>query len=231
LTSATTIRLYNLAFPAKNKAATDTITLHEAGHLIRNRVNSETVEKARIGLVEAYKKFDDAVSKASIHENQLPSIQAFIASINKVIKACNALRGSKKAYRETMQFTLDDAQADCAMNRAPVEQLQNDPAARAWLEVHNRLTNWVKATEQWVDENAKALELTENLKEFIELVKKHKLAHKGFAPFTDYVALNWPEKPDEFFAQSYAKWRTDPDYMKTHAKPLFDWFEGGGHLR
>lgn len=231
LTGATTIRLYNLAFPAKNTAATITITLHEAGHLIRNRVNSEIVEKGRIDLVEAHKKFDDAVSKTSIHENNLPSIQAFIASMNKVMEACTAFQKSKKANRETMQSMLDSAQADCEINRLPVAQLQNDPAARACLEAHDRLTDMVIATEHWVDENAKALEPTEHLTEFVELVKKHKLAHKGFAPFTDYVASKWPEKPGEFFAESYSTWRTNPNYIKTHAKALFDWFEGGGHLR
>jgi hypothetical protein len=64
----------------------------------------------------------------------------------------------------------------------------------------------------------------------VDIVTKNKLAHKGFAPFTDYVASFWPDRPDELFAESYATWRNNPSYMKKYARPLYDWFEKGGHL-
>ncbi|NGZ08264.1 MAG: hypothetical protein CV088_02620 [Nitrospira sp. LK70] len=59
-------------------------------------------------------------------------------------------------------------------------------------------------------------------------MNRNRLARKSFAPFTDYVASFWPDKPGEFFAESYAMYRNNPNYLKRHAKPLFDWFEKGG---
>jgi hypothetical protein len=81
-----------------------------------------------------------------------------------------------------------------------------------------------------LDQKAKALAPRKNLVEFVDIVKKNNLARKSFAPFTDYVASFWPDKPEEFFAQSYATWRNDPNYMKAHARPLYEWFQKGGHM-
>jgi hypothetical protein len=44
---------------------------------------------------------------------------------------------------------------------------------------------------------------------------------------TQYAKDNWPSKPEEFFAEAYSLWRTDPEYLKANAKPLYDWFTAG----
>jgi hypothetical protein len=82
----------------------------------------------------------------------------------------------------------------------------------------------VEAVEKFVAERD-----TQNLTEFVDIVNKHKLAQRKFAPFTDYVAAHWPHKPGEYFAEAFRAWRTDRDYMKNNMKPLFEWFEKGGH--
>lgn len=69
-----------------------------------------------------------------------------------------------------------------------------------------------------------------NYTEFIDIVTRNKLARRGFAPFTAYVQENWPKKPGEFFAESYATYRQNPKYLKVKARELFNWFERGGHM-
>ena len=86
------------------------------------------------------------------------------------------------------------------------------------------LDKWVHAAKQVADEKGKIIT------EFIAIVQTNKLAKKGFLPFTNYVAFNWPKKPDEFLMQCYATWRNNPDYMKAHARPLAEWFQRGGLL-
>lgn len=103
-------------------------------------------------------------------------------------------------------------------------RLKNNDVAKAWLEVHDRQQKWVEAIEKYLEEKGK-----KNLTGFIDVVTKNNLARKGYAPFTDYVAAHWPTEPQEFFAESFYTWRTNPNYMKRNMKPLFEWFEKGGH--
>jgi len=59
----------------------------------------------------------------------------------------------------------------------------------------------------------------------VALVREHIL------PFTEYARSNWPAVPDEFFAKAFSLFHTDPDFMQTNYKPLFDWFASGEHLK
>ena len=54
---------------------------------------------------------------------------------------------------------------------------------------------------------------------------------KRISPLTQYAKDNWPYKPEEFFAEAYSLWRTDPEYLKANAKPLLDWFTAGNYLK
>lgn len=64
----------------------------------------------------------------------------------------------------------------------------------------------------------------------MDIVKKNKLDTRDFAPFTDYVAHSWPDMPQEFLVQCYATWRSNPDYLRSRAPKLYEWFKRDGHL-
>jgi len=69
---------------------------------------------------------------------------------------------------------------------------------------------------------ARAPQRTARVQKFVEFVNANKIV-----PFTEYAKENWPHKPEEFFAEAYSLWRTDPVYLKANAKALFDWFQTG----
>jgi hypothetical protein len=214
-----TIRLAEGAF--RGNAST---ILHEVGHLIQNKVASAMLEKSRA-------KFDLEAARLILEERRQKAparagqeVQAFIASLNQVTAAAGDLLYSGEDDRAARQSVLEEAKLQADLARFEVERLKNDAVAAAWLEVHNRQKKWVEAIEKYLEEKGK-----KNLTGFIDVVTKNNLARKGYVPFTDYVAANWPTKPQEFFAQSFHTWRTNPNYMKNNMKPLFDWFEKGGH--
>lgn len=65
---------------------------------------------------------------------------------------------------------------------------------------------------------------TARVQDFVDFVTKNKIA-----PITRYAADNWPHDPDEFYAEAFSLWRTDPTFLKTNVKKLYDWFQAGKH--
>lgn len=218
----------------KKAFSTNMVTLHEVGHVIHKKVVREVEEKVRKSKVftdveAADRKFNESVKKNPRVIGSTEQI-AFANSINQLTIAGGDLLNSGEADRTAKQDLLNAAQADADVARMPVEQNPKDPVSKILLERHDLQKVWVAAVEHWLNERDKAVLPRRNLTEFVAIVNKHKLARKSFAPFTDYVAKFWPDEPGEFFAESYAMWRSQPKYMKDNAKPLFEWFERKGHL-
>jgi len=199
--------------------------LHEVGHVIQARVAEAVLEQS-----QANRDLKAAAKRLKAAQGRLPrlikpEIRELSVAVNNLINETGALLNRDADLLLSPRDSLEEAKMQADIARLEVDKLANDPGAKAWIEVHNRVDSWVNAVEKYVDKKA-----TKNLTDFVALVNKHKLATKGFAPFTDYVAAHWPDKPGEFFAESYAKYRKDPAYLKEHARPLFDWFAQGGHL-
>jgi hypothetical protein len=195
------------------KGFTGNTPLHEAGHIIRNSGLQEIGSKSKFAADE------DAARKQVMAVGP----RAMIADMNALRAAAIALRDSDDASRDARARDLEDAQNNSFGARMSPE-IQSDSNAKEFSAAYDRLDKWVDTIKALADAKAKAIN------EFIALVKANKLARKGFRPFTDYVAFNWPAKPNEFLVECYATWRNDPDYMRVHAKPLFNWFEAKGHL-
>jgi Domain of unknown function (DUF4157) len=194
--------------------------LHEVGHLTLNKSAEAIVwkSKAQADL--------DTVQQAIGKRTTLPGMegaQQYNAALTQLMDAATALRDSGDDDLAAKRSALDDAIAQEIALRP--EARKDDRAAAAWLEYHERLEKWVEAVKEY----AKEKEAKRNLADFVDVVTKNNLARKGYLPFTDYVATNWPDKPAEFFAQSFAVWRTNPNYMKTHMRPLYNWFEKAGY--
>ena len=218
-TIGNTIRLAANSF--QGRAAN--VILHEAGHLIHNKVAAAMLAKSRpkLALDKARTALTDAQKKAPRVSGEQVALGA---AINKIISAAGALELSDKDTRAAKQSALDDLKPEAEMARSQLEMGPQNPSTTAILQVHDALLVFVEAVEKFVEERDR-----QNLTEFIDIVNKHKLAQRKFAPFTDYVAAHWPHKPGEYFAEAFRAWRTDRDYMKNNMKPLFEWFEKGGH--
>lgn len=207
------------------------VPLHEAGHVLQSKVIREAegwLHRSRVGyeLEVARLRVEEAIKKAPRRVSS--EYGAFNAAIAQVSAAASDLMQSEEDDLETKRDALTVAQSQADFDRLAVEKLQNDPTAKALLEVHDRQRAWVTEVEKWMEEKAKAG--SKNLMEFVGIVKKNNLARKSFAAFTDYVASNWPHNPKEFLAESYSLWRDNRNYMKLNAPSLAEWFEKGGHL-
>jgi hypothetical protein len=192
--------------------------LHEVGHLIQGKV-----AEAMLGKSKARSDLDAAAKMGQAGRLAVPQdLREFVEALTRLRDAATGLMDSSEDDRPAKQSALDDAIAQADMLRPWAAK--GDTSVVAWLEHHDRLKRWAAAVEEYMKEKD-----AKNLAGFIDVVTKNNLARKGYVPFTDYVAANWPAKPQEFFAQSFSVWRNDPKYMKEHMKPLFNWFETGGY--
>jgi len=62
------------------------------------------------------------------------------------------------------------------------------------------------------------------LQKFVDLVTAKKIA-----PFTEYAKENWPFKPGEFYAEAYALWLADPEFLDHNYGDLYDFFQNGDY--
>jgi hypothetical protein len=67
---------------------------------------------------------------------------------------------------------------------------------------------------------------TLRLQKFVNLVTTNNIR-----PFTAYAAQNWPQQPDEFYAEAYSLWLVDPAFMQTNYKIVYDFFQNGDYLK
>jgi hypothetical protein len=67
---------------------------------------------------------------------------------------------------------------------------------------------------------------TLRLQKFKELVDSNKIT-----PFTQYARDNWPYNPEEFYAEAYSLWQTDPTFVKDHYQPIYDFFNSGEYAK
>ena len=201
--------------------------LHEAGHLIQQKQPLVGMEALRASttftnLAAAGQKYNDAVKEAKKATDGNPG---FANSLNEMMNAITALNDSPQAKIQDNKDRLNMAEAQAGVDRA-------NEHSKSWLEAHDRLKEYANAVEQWVTQKEEIERAPDDIeKSFVDIVKKNRLNRRDFAPFTDYVAHSWPDKPQEFLVQCYATWRANPGYLRSNAPKLFEWFQSGGHLR
>jgi hypothetical protein len=200
--------------------------LHEVGHLVNNRVAEAMLgrSKPRRALDAANESLTESAQDAAGSASQ--DVIAFGAALNAITEAGGNLLGSNEDTRAARRTELEDARNQAGLLRYNVVELskKGDKKAAAWLKVEEKQDRWIEAIEKYLVEKDKA-----NLTPFIDVVNKNNLARRIYRPFTDYVAAHWPAEPKEYFAEAFRAWRTDRAYMKSNMKPLFDFFEKGGH--
>lgn len=218
-TMGNTIRLDATSFRGRS-----TVILHEAGHLIHNKVAAAMLAKSKQKLdLDAARAVLTATQKKTPRASTSEQV-GLAAAANKISAAVSDLEASNNDTRGAKQSALDNLKPEAEMARSMLEMAPPHANTKAIIDFYDALLVFVEAVEKFVEERDK-----KNLTEFIDIVNKHKFAQRRFAPFTDYVAAHWPHKPGEYFAEAFRAWRTDGDYMKNNMKPLFEWFEKGGH--
>ena len=67
---------------------------------------------------------------------------------------------------------------------------------------------------------------TRRLQKFIDLVTANNIRR-----FTRYSVENWPQNPEEFYAEAYSLWLVDPAFMRTNYRVVYDFFQSGDYRR
>ncbi len=169
----------------------------------------------------------DAVAKIAPVRTALPqpeitSSQPFMDEIDKTTKAIETFAASAKDVKistlEEPVLTQIEARTKEAKKLAVAAPAH--PALASMNLAADAQDAWFSAERT----AARAPKRTLHLQSFVDLVTTNKIE-----PFTDYAKKNWPHAPEEFYAEAYALWRTDPDFLSSNYKPVFDYFENGDY--
>jgi hypothetical protein len=146
------------------------------------------------------------------------------------VDALAALIGdfTAKAKPGTDLDPLDDALAAAKsarmQARADLEKLDPaNPVLAAFAAVESAQDDWTEAARVLGHARGRR---TLRLQKFVDLVKA-----AGITPLTKYARDNWPAKPQEFYAETYSLWLTEPDFLKSNYPALFRFFESGDYAK
>ena len=169
-------------------------------------------------------------------------VMAFRAALTAINTFANNTVGSKFAALETAAQTAitarDAAKAKVPAGNPSLSDFAPAVAAQdAWFaaaQLRAKASLKLDASKADVTAKTKAQGAvsdasggaSKRLERFVAVVKKNKIA-----PVTQYAKDNWPGHPEEFFAEAYSLWLTNPGYLGDNAPALKAWFDAGEHLK
>jgi hypothetical protein len=195
------------ATAAKNQAYDAYIAAHQAAQDAVTAYNA-AIEEERKGA-----KPDWPALKAA-----LPSTKATLADKEKAWRDLATTMTTLAGRRD--EFAKGDfgvANAKATELRAARDQLA--AAAAATLDPFRAAKRQVAAVYDAERQQ------THRLKNFVAMVTTAAMG----ADITPYAKKEWPDKPQEFFAESYAYFLFSPETLRRHSPALYDYFAGGGY--
>jgi len=124
---------------------------------------------------------------------------------------------------DPMDDALDAARAARQQARADLARVSPaNPALAAFAAVDVAQDDWDMAARTLGHTRGR----TRRLQKFKDLVTA-----SGIRPLTKYARDKWPLKPQEFYAETYSLWLTEPDFLKTNYPELFSFFESGDYAK
>jgi hypothetical protein len=184
------------------------------------------------GVAAAGASWNASAASTHLNQNDLKDSQAYRAASDTVERelavAAGAVRDDKVGRGKDQQRPddLDDKLAalvtdrDAARKRLAASSPRN-PALAAYEATDRAQNDWfAKLSTQ-----ARLRDRTPKIQEFVQIVEREHIR-----PMTPYAAQSWPAKPDEFFAEAYSYFVTNPAKLQAVSKTLFEWF-AGGHYR
>ena len=191
-------------------AASVRLIVHEIGHAVATK----TLREAGLAHAEAKRDYNQ---KADAQNAANASLQAAKGSYDALL----AQRNTAAANNDAATVNQLDAQLNAIeQNAGPLDaafQSAKADADQARALAESRLAE---------KEAAKGPGGYESLRveRFVKFVTANKIQ-----PFTPYARDNWPDKPQEFFAEAYSLWLTDPSFLKSQHEKLYQWFAAGSY--
>ena len=238
----------------KNNATFPSVrtVLHEAGHAIETHKRRTTLG-ARIkaeadyeNAVPAYKSaFGSWLTAAKKQKGaQLKPVLRFHRATLNAQKKLEALRKaspsqvtSRKAALDAALTKRDAALAALKKAGAPVHTKAKALATHqstaagaahrvATSKAAEKASRAKKTRGTLVNAQNKPVMKSKRLARFDAYVKRH-----GVKPFTNYAASFHAKGGEEFYAEAYSLYKTDPKWMEKNSPKLFQYFKSGQHMK
>ena len=124
---------------------------------------------------------------------------------------------------DTLDAALLAAVEQRKQARADLAKAGANPALAAFAPVDSAQDDWVDAARMLGHTRGR----TRRLQKFVDLIK----GPPPIEPPTEYARKNMPFKPQEFYAETYSLWITEPSFLKANYPKLFDFFESGDYAK
>ena len=175
---------------------------------------SLTAAKNAVGALTA-----DALQRAEAYTRALDEVAAAIPTFAVDSKA-------KATSVEDLELIVFQKIWERDKLHLPLLQLVGRPQVNRVMPQLNAAT---QAQDAWFESErvlARARLRTLRLQKFVDLVAANHIRR-----FTQYSVENWELRPGEFYAEAYSLWLTDPAFLKTNYKVVFDFFENGDYRK
>lgn len=226
------IQLADSAF--SSAAQTEETLLHEAGHAVASKASRDAFR----GQLKATAKFNKSVDEQAVTDSALTTaadaMNPVATDANAIANQVNALLKQKAAAKTKADKDAIDAQlkdlrkehAELSKKLSPLKEAHKKAQTADTTATSNR-----DAAEKAKDTAREAADKTKAssgehlpVQRFVDFVTEKKID-----PITKYAADHWPSEPEEFYAEAYSLYRTNPDALKEKSAELFNWFKGGNY--
>jgi hypothetical protein len=184
----------------------------------------ETDAKTKQGAATAALATADAAA-TGWSAGDLPASQAYrqaVAAVEAAIGAYAKDVGAGKSVAKADVDLLAVVAARDTAREALKKSAAANPAPGVYAAVETAQAEAIDALRTVAHTRGRTL----RLQRFKDVVDKNKIT-----PFTQYARDNWPYNPEEFYAEAYALWLTDPTFVMTSYKPIFDFFDTGDYTK
>jgi len=212
----------------KRRGAVEAATGKETGK--RKLKTAATARGMLESAADTRKREAEAARKTAVStklkDDERSASVAYRSAVDDCATAIAAFHKSAKDPEAEMGMLDEDAQAAIDARNGKRENLTaatpDNPALAKYEAADLAQDKWLAAVRTLVQ----AAEQPKRVRLFVDFVTSKKIE-----PFTKYARENWPDKPEEFFAEAYSLWLTDPEYLKANAKALYYWFSNGSYRK
>jgi|GEM_PF-2459112 len=206
------------------KSAADTAKAAFQGTVVGSKVTAP-VEADVAAKKKAYDAAYGAAKSAASGwaANEIADSAAYRAAVDAVAKlvADYVLKAQPGGGVDTLDAALLAAVEQRKQARADLAKAGTNPALAAFAPVDSAQDDWVDAARMLGHTRGR----TRRLQKFVDLIK----GPPPIEPPTAYARANLPFKPEEFYAEAYSLWITEPDFLKKNYPTLFNFFASGDY--
>jgi hypothetical protein len=230
-----TLRLADSAF-ASASVAEETI-LHETGHAVASKPRRDAFRGELKATAGFNKKVAEQKQTAADQTATNDTYTALSGEANAISKEYDELvkqraeakkAGDKKALADVDAKIKDAKKRHAAkigeVNPAEAKYKKAEAANAAAKTSMDTAEKAKDAAKKTADDTLAPSGENQRVQKFTDFVTEQKID-----PISKYAKDNWPAKPEEFYADAYSLFLTDPLALKAKSEPLYDWFKKGGY--